>query len=151
MADILHGLKIELWIVQTLAMIVTALLLPGFTVSGPLSAFLAVMTLAFVNTHIWDTALFFSVPNSISMHALTLIVANGVVFWLLMKILPGIETRGILAPLIAPILFTVISLFLHHYTKEINWRRTFMEAKESVSAIKEEIKKQNPTSARSEP
>ena len=119
--EILAGLKIEMWITQSIAMIITAILLPGFTVSGPLSAFIAVVSLAFINTQLWDAALFYSVPNTLTIHALTLILANGIVFWGLVKILPGIDTKGFIAPFLAPIIFTVISIFLHQRMKDVDW------------------------------
>ena len=140
--DILHSLKINLWIVQTIALILTALVVPGFSISGPLSAFLAVITLSIVNTQIWDTALFFSVPDSLTMHALTLIFANGVVFWILVKILPGIDTKGFIAPFLAPILFSISSFYLYHHAKDLDWGKIFSTAKESVSEVKEKIKQQ---------
>jgi putative membrane protein len=143
--EIIAGLKIDIWITQCIAMLITAILLPGFTVSGPLSALIAVVSLAFVNTQLWDAALFFSVPNSLTVHALTLIVANGALFWILVKILPGIDTRGIIAPLVAPIIFTVISMYLHENAKDIDWNKVWHKTKDVVVEVKEEIKKTHPS------
>lgn len=99
----------------------TALLLPGLRITNPLGALAAVVALAFVNSHVWDAALFFSVPNTLSSHALLLVLSNGAIFWLIVKILPGIESDGILTALVAPILFTVLSLAIHTYGKNIDW------------------------------
>lgn len=138
--EFLTSLKIDILLIQTVAMILTAILMPRFTVSGPLSALLAVVTLSLVNTHLWDTALFFSVPDSLTVHALTLVIANGIVFWLLVKILPGIDTQGILPPLIAPIIFTIISIGLHEISPKIPWAELFGKTKSIVIDAKEHLK-----------
>ncbi len=143
--EILPALKFEIWMTQAVAMLITAFILPGFTVSGPLSALIAVIALAFVNTQLWDAALFFSVPNSFTIHAVTLVLANGILFWILVKVLPGINTRGIIAPLVAPILFTVISMYLHEHAKDINWNTVWQKTKSTVVEVKDEIKKQHAT------
>lgn len=141
--EYIRDFKLDLWLIQTVAMILTAVILPGFTVSGPISAFLSVVCLGVVNTYLWDAALFYSVPDSVSLHALIMILANGGIFWLLVKILPGIDTRGLLAPLVAPVIFTVSSMLLHHFAKDIEWEKLFTTAKSSIVEAKEELKREH--------
>jgi uncharacterized membrane protein YvlD (DUF360 family) len=148
--DILSTIKLDIWVIQTLAMILTAILMPKFTVSGPISALIAVITLSVVNTHLWDAALFFSVPDSITLHAATLIIANGIIFWILVKILPGIDTQGFIAPLLAPIIFTVISVYLHQMSPKIPWDQLLSSAKAIITDTKEHLKNESKTEHDSE-
>ena len=115
--ELFSHLHIQTWVILTIAMMLTAFVLPGLKVSGPVGAFLAVAGLALVNTHIWSAALFFAVPDSLTAHTATLIVANGLIFWILVKLLPGIEVTGIISAFLAPILFTIFSIFLNYSIK----------------------------------
>ncbi len=117
----LESININYWVLQTIAMAVTALLIPKLRITSPFGALGAVVALAFVNAHVWDAALFFAIPDHFTTHALTLVVANGVIFWLIVKILPGIETDGVLPSLVAPLVFTAVSLGLSQYAKDIDW------------------------------
>lgn len=117
----LLSLNLTYWFLQTLAMIVTALLIPKLKITGPLGAFTTVACLAFINSKIWDAALFFHIPNSLSSQALLLFLTNGIIFWILVKVLPGIEVEGFLPALIAPVVFTICSLVISAYGSQIDW------------------------------
>ena len=119
--------NLQYWALQTVAMLVTALLIPGLKVSGPLSAFIAVVALALLNTYLWDAALFFQIPDSLSLHALALLVVNGVIFWIVAKLLPGVEIEGILPAIAAPVVFTICSLLIQRYGRSIEWHKVFEE------------------------
>lgn len=134
-------LKLEYWALQTLALLLTAFLIPGLTVSGPLSALLTVFVLSIVNTYLWDAALFLSIPNELSWHALLLLGVNGALFWIIVKVLPGIAVRGFLPALAAPVVFTITSILIHRYGHQIDWsvvlseiRALFMQLKGFIAA-----------------
>ena len=109
------------WICQTIAMMLTALLLPKLRITSFIGALAAVTGLARVNAHLWSTAAFFSVPDSVTLHAITLLAVNGIIFWLVIKFAPGIEIDGILTAFIAPVIFTITSLFISRYGQNVNW------------------------------
>lgn len=109
------------WILQTVAMLLTAALLPRFEVTNIFGAVLTVVILGFVNASVWDAALFYNIPNSFSSHSLTLLASNGLLFWLLVKLIPGIEIRSIGIALIAPVVFTVLSLLIHEHARDVDW------------------------------
>lgn len=117
----LLSLDINYWFLQTCAMIITAILIPGLKISGPFGAFITVVSLALVNAKLWDTALFFNIPNSLTVHTGALFLANGIIFLILVKLLPGIEVEGILPALVAPVVFTVCSLIISQYGEMIDW------------------------------
>lgn len=114
-------LNINYWVLQTIAMLVTVWLIPRLTVTSIFGALGAVIALAFVNSSIWDAALFFNIPDSFSVHALLLLLANGFIFWVIVKLLPGIEVEGFLPALIAPIVFTISSVVIAVFFKDTDW------------------------------
>lgn len=143
----LGDINIGFWILQTVAMGLTALILPGLRITNPLGGLAAVVALAFVNSHIWDAALFFAIPDTFSSHTLLLVAANGVIFWLIVKVLPGIESDGILSVIAAPILFTVLSLAINSYGKEIKWGDYGERALSYISGVRDELKESGKTAA----
>lgn len=118
-------------------MLLTALLIPGLRITGVSGAFGIVAALAFVNASVWDAALFFQLPNHLSSHALLLLLANGVLFWLLVKLLPGIEIEGILAAIISPLVFTVLSMLITYYGRDIDWMAVFSQVRELIEGARD--------------
>ena len=103
------------WVLQTAAMGLTAALLPKLRITGPLGALLTVAALALMNATVWDAGLFASLPGSFSTQTLGLLLANGVLFWVLVKLLPGIEVDGFLPALAAPVIYTGLSVLISQY------------------------------------
>lgn len=106
---------------QTVALLITAYLLPRFEISGPISAFIMVVVIGIVNSTLWDAALFYSIPNSITAQTVTTLAVNAVLFWILAKVLPGVQIHGILPALVAPVVFTVISIATYQLGRDVNW------------------------------
>lgn len=129
-------LNLRFWAIQTVAMMLTAFLLPGLTVSGPIPAFLTVAALAFFNTHVWDVALFFQIPETFGQAQLVVLLSNAVIFWLIVKLLPGIAIRGIFPALAAPIVFTITGMLITKYEPMINWDKVYDSGVEFVSGVK---------------
>lgn len=117
----LASLNVSYWILQTVVMLITAALIPNLRITSIFGAILIVVALAFVNSKVWDAALFFHIPNTLSYQSLLLFLTNGLIFWLLIKILPGIEVDGIIPALVAPIIFTLTSLVISKFAAEIDW------------------------------
>jgi putative membrane protein len=129
------------WGLQTIAMLITAFLIPGLRITGIFGALFIVIALAFVNSSLWDAALFFQIPNHLTTQALLLFIANGFIFWLLAKLLPGIEIDGLLPALAAPIIFTLCSIAIDRYGDRIPWaaiwefiQALFIKLKELVNS-----------------
>ena len=115
------SLNISFWALQTLAMMITALLIPRLRITSLFGALGTVVALSFVNAHLWDAALFFQLPKGFTTQAGTLFLANGLIFWILVKLLPGIEVDGFVPALIAPLVFTIASMIINEYGKDIDW------------------------------
>lgn len=125
------------WILQTLAMMITVFLIPRLTVRGPIPAFLTVLSLAFINAHLWNAALFFSIPDSFTVKALLLLVINGLIFWVVVKVLPGIEIKGLLPALAAPLVFTICSLVLSEVNSRMDWSKIGKTTLQMIQETKE--------------
>ena len=125
---------------QTTAMMITALLIPKLRVTSILGAFFCVAGLALVNATIWDTGLFSTLPNSFSSHTLAIFVANGMVFWVIVKLLPGIDVEGILPALVAPLVFSLSSIAVNEYGRDVDWRKLATVAAENIEKVRDELK-----------
>ncbi len=139
MADPFSG-TLNYWLLQTVAMMLTALLIPKMRITGLFGAFLIVLALGLVNATVWDAALFFQVPRAFSTQALVLLAANGVIFWILVKILPGIEVEGVLAALAAPVVFTVLSLLISQYGRDVDWVAVVDRAIDMLETVRERLR-----------
>lgn len=133
-------MNLNLFVIQTLALLITAFLMPRFQVKGPLSAAIAVLVISIVNSTVWDSGLFFTLPDSATTQAAMLIVVNGVLFWLLAKTLPGIEMQGFLPALFAPIVFTIVSGVVYQYGKDVDWLQMGKEGIAAIQDIRDNVK-----------
>jgi putative membrane protein len=116
--------NVNSWFLQVIAMLLTIFLIPGLRLSGLKGALLMVAALAAVNAFLWDSALFFQIPDSFTLHAALLFLCNGFIFWLLVKLLPDIQVEGLLPALIAPVVFTACSLAVTTYGAQVDWQKT---------------------------
>ncbi len=130
----LPSLNFGYWALQTIAMLITAFLIPNLRITSIFGATLTVVSLAFVNSSIWDAALFFKVPDTFTSQAALLFISNGLIFWILVKLLPGIEVDGFLPALIAPVVFTFCSLVIDQYGEKVPWAKI---GKQSLAFIEE--------------
>ena len=79
------------------------------------------------------------VPDSLTHHALVVFGANGILFWLVVKILPGIEVSGVIPALVAPIVFSLVSMFLATYAKDIDWEELGRLSIEQVHEFRDSL------------
>ncbi len=139
MLALLESLSFEAWLLQTVAMVITAIILPGLKVTSLSGPIFAVFTLAFINTHLWSAALFFNIPLDWSSEGLILLLANGVIFWLVIKLVPGIEVSGIGTALLAPIIFTGCSILTTKYGANIDWMTLLQMVIDTVSELRDSL------------
>lgn len=124
------------WVFQTIAMALTALIIPNLRITSIFGPILAVTALSAINFTVWSSDLFAALPNSLSIQALTLFAVNGAIFWIVVKILPGIESKGFLPALVAPIVFTTCSVFLPQVVTQVDWQAVKTEAQKVIVETK---------------
>lgn len=142
---------INYWGLQTVAMMLTALLIPRMKITSVFGALGIVLALGLVNATVWDTALFFSVPSSFSRHAATLLVANGVLFWVLVKMLPGIDIEGFAPALVAPVVFTALSLAISAYGRDVDLIDLGRQGVEMIGGFRDDLQTPEQAPAKSPP
>jgi uncharacterized membrane protein YvlD (DUF360 family) len=132
----LPALNLSYWALQILAMCLTSFFIPGLRITSILGPVLAVIAIAFVNATVWSAALFFQVPEHISVHVLVLLLSNGLIFWIIVKILPGIEVSGLLPALAAPLVYALLSLGIAQFHDKIPWPKIIEQGQAQLESLK---------------
>ena len=76
-----------------------------------------------------------------------MLLANGLVFWVLVKILPGIEVSGLLPAIAAPVVFSITSLLVYRYGKDVDWVGVAQNTAAFVGGIRDSLKGGAPAQA----
>ncbi len=130
---------ITLFLLQAIAIVITSALIPKLRITSLLGPILMVAGISALNTYLWDRTLFEAIPNNFNTKAITLFFANGFFFWLLVKLLPGIEVDGILPALAGPVVFTLVSLAVREYGTQINWEGLYFGIRDFILKSKLEL------------
>ena len=132
--------SLEFYVIQTVAILLTAFFVPRLQIKGPLSGLIAVVLITIVNATIWDAALFFAIPDSLGAHSLVLFLANGTLFFVMAKTVPGIEVQGVLPALVAPIVFSLTTLVLQRYAQDVDWMKLLTQGVDGVQQLRDNLK-----------
>jgi hypothetical protein len=132
--------KLSTFLMQVLAMLLTCLFIPRLKVTSIFGAVFMVLSISFINRTLWDDHMFNMIPLDKTQSTIYLFLANGVIFWLLVKILPGIEVSGILPALVAPVVFSITNLAVTEASKNIDWKKVSVIAVDKVHIIRDELK-----------
>ena len=100
------------WLVNALALIAVAYLLPSITVSSFTSALIAALVLGLVNAIIRPVLVVLTLPVTIVTLGLFIFVINALLFWFVGSILDGFHVKGFGGALIGSILFSIVSWLL---------------------------------------
>ena len=116
---------LDFLILQSLAIIITAVLLKKMTITSFLGPITTAVALSWVNSVYWDSKLFFEIPSNISVDALGLIISNSLILWLIVKLAPGIEIQGFFTAIKASLLLSISSYLVHRFCSNLNWVEIF--------------------------
>lgn len=100
---------IILWIINALAVMLTAYLVPGVIVSSFWSALIAAVVIGLVNAIIRPLALLLTLPINILTLGLFTLVINALMFWLASALVPGFTVTGFWAAFIGALVFWIVS------------------------------------------
>jgi putative membrane protein len=100
------------WLVNTLALIAVAYLMPSITVSSFTSALIAALILGLVNAIIRPVLVLLTLPATVLTLGLWIFVINGLLFWFVGSFVPGFVVHGFWAGVIGSILFSIVSWLL---------------------------------------
>ena len=100
------------WLVNTIALIAVAYLMPSISVSSFTTALIAALILGLVNAIIRPVLILLTLPATILTLGLFIFVINGLLFWLVGSFIQGFVVQGFWAGLIGSILFSIVSWLL---------------------------------------
>ena len=100
------------WLINTLALIAVAYLMPGVTVSSFWSALVAALILGLVNAFIRPLLVLLTLPATVITLGLFIFVINGLLFWFVGSFVEGFVVQGFWAGVFGAILFSIVSWVL---------------------------------------
>ena len=100
------------WILNAIALLAVAYLLPSIEVSGFVSALVAAAVIALVNVLIRPLLILLTLPVTILTLGLFILVIYGLLFYLVGEILEGFQVQSLLAGIVGAILYSIISWLL---------------------------------------
>jgi putative membrane protein len=100
------------WLINTVALILVAYLLPGVSVATFTSALVAALVLGLVNTVIRPILILLTLPVTILTLGLFIFVVNGLLFWLVGSFIQGFLVAGFWWGVLGAIVYSVISWLL---------------------------------------
>ena len=100
------------WILNAVALLVVAYVLPGFVVASFGSAMLAALVLGLINSLVKPFLILLTLPITIITLGLFLIVLNALMFWFAGSVLKVFQVNGFWWAVGGAILYSLISGFL---------------------------------------
>jgi putative membrane protein len=100
------------WLINSLALIAVAYLMPSITVSSFTSALVAALILGLVNAVIRPILILLTLPVTFLTLGLFILVINGLLFWFVGSFVEGFVVQGFWAGFFGAILFSIVSWLL---------------------------------------
>ena len=100
------------WLVNTVALIAVAYLMPSVNVTSFGAALIAAAVLGLVNAIIRPILVLLTLPVTVLTLGLFIFVINGLLFWMVASWLEGFEVAGFWSGVIGAIVFSLISWLL---------------------------------------
>ena len=100
------------WLINAVALIAVAYLMPSVTVSSFGAALVAALVLGLINAVVRPLLVLLTLPVTLLTLGLFIFVLNGLLFWMVGTWLEGFEVGGFWSGVIGAILFSVVSWLL---------------------------------------
>ena len=100
------------WLINALALIAVAYLLPGISVASFVTALIAALVLGLVNAVIRPILIFLTLPATIVTLGLFIFILNGLLFWMVGYFVEGFTVSGFWAGFFGAIVFSLVSWLL---------------------------------------
>lgn len=97
------------WLLNALALIAVAYLMPSISVSSFWTALVAALVLGLINAFIRPALILLTLPASVLTLGLFILVLNGLLFWFVGSFVEGFTVAGFWAGFVGAILFSVVS------------------------------------------
>ena len=100
------------WLINTVALMAVAYLMPSVTISSFGAALIASAVLGLVNTVIRPVLVLLTLPVTVLTLGLFIFVINGLLFWMVASWLEGFEVAGFWSGVLGAIVYSLISWLL---------------------------------------
>lgn len=100
------------WLINALALIAVAYLMPSITVSSFGAALVAALVLGLVNAVVRPVLVLLTLPVTVLTLGLFIFVINGLLFWMVGTWLEGFAVAGFWAGVFGAVLFSLVSWLL---------------------------------------
>jgi putative membrane protein len=101
------------WLVNALVIMAAAYVLPGINVTSFVSALIAAVVMAFVNTFVKPVLVILTFPITLLTLGLFLLVLNALLVLLVSRLVPGFEVDGFWPALLLSIVLWLVNSVLH--------------------------------------
>jgi putative membrane protein len=110
-------------LLNAVALLVAAWLVPGIQISGPAATILAGLLLGVVNALVRPVLLLLTLPFTLLTLGLFIFVVNAMCFALTAALVPGFRVSGFMAALLGSIVVSIVSWVLNALVADTNERR----------------------------
>lgn len=100
---------IVVWILNAVALLAVAYVLPGIVIASFWSAMLAALVLGLLNTLVKPLLILLTLPITIVTLGLFLLILNALVFWLAGSLFKGFQVEGFWWAVAGAILYSIVS------------------------------------------
>lgn len=100
---------ILIWILNAVALLIVAYVLPGITVASFGSALIAALVLGLLNSLVKPVLVLLTLPITIVTLGLFLLVLNALLFWFVGSILKGFQVDGFGWALLGAIVYSIVA------------------------------------------
>lgn len=101
-----------IWILNALALLAVAYLMPSIEVSGLMSALIAAAVIGLVNVLIRPVLILLTLPVTVLTLGLFIFVINGLLIYFVGHVLQGFHVQSLLSGILGAILYSIISWLL---------------------------------------
>ncbi len=106
------------WLIYTLAITITAYLLPGVTVAGLMAALLTAVVLGLINAVLRPLFIFFTLPLTIISLGLFVFIINALLVLLAGYLVPGFVVTGFWWALLFSLIVSIVNWILNKLVNE---------------------------------
>lgn len=100
------------WLINTVTLIITAYIVPGFKVASFQTALLAAIVIGLINIFIRPVLVFITLPINFLTLGLFTFVINALVLWLASQVVVGISIDSPLTAILAAVVISIVSTIL---------------------------------------
>lgn len=97
------------WLLNAVALLIVAYILPGISVASFGSALVAALVLGLLNTLVKPVLVLLTLPITIVTLGLFLLVLNALIFWFAGSVLKGFQVNGFWWAMLGALVYTIVS------------------------------------------